>query len=858
MVVTLLAALMLSSLERGVSPVSASTESPSTSTGILEPAYWNDDNGSYTQHVIQAHDDYPSVPYYVIINPSSGPGDDQNSGILAMVEAFVAAGIKVLGYVNTADCDDSIATVEHAIDNYSSFYQTSGQTGIFFDNMAYSGTCSGTGGGSIISYYATLTEYAISHDGFKYTIGNPGVDVNPSFITSGTATVLNTFENRCLPKTVDGLLTNGTAYCAPYDNNGITGNDTSSCSLYYSNNTVETNGWHLCYPKEDFSFISYDQATLPSASTIAGWAQNVGLLYISDDGGGTGNCATPYIQPAGTCTSNSNYLKDEVQALAQIDGTDEGSGILQVNTENTAAAAVSGLEVYFAQKVFQTSGSCTNATCGEINQNMTMTSGGIASVEINGTQGLDYSVYAAGNTNCSFYEWGNDLGTSDPLTGVALSSSKLVLTAIYENNGDNTCPASTGGSSTITLENHASTSGTVSSSPYHITLSSFDAGSGSDRELIVGISANDEYATSVTFGGTSLTQLVSSFYNNDAELWGLTDPSGTENIVVTMSGATSVVVGAYELAGVSQSDPVPTTNSTYNLSSSSPSISLNTQYSNSWVIDQPSIWGGVTLGSPTCSQAWDVNVADEITGASSSTSTSSANTYGCSWTASDGGDLWDDVAIEVQASTTSSGGISEVNEINYVGTVSSSPYQVTVTDFNVGSGSDRLLLVGIAADDEYATTVKFGTTSLTKAVSSFYNNDAEYWYLTDPSGTENVVVTFDGPTSFSVGVVVLDGVSQSDPIPTTAYTHNTSPSSPSISITTHDADSWVLDDPSIYGSVSLSAPSGIQLWDGQWVDAITGAGSYTATTSAGSYTASWTASSGGELWDDVAIEVQAS
>jgi len=81
----------------------------------------------------------------------------------------------------------------------------------------------------------------------------------------------------------------------------------------------------------------------------------------------------------------------------------------------------------------------------------------------------------------------------------------------------------------------------------------------------------------------------------------------------------------------------------------SPEISLTTAYPNSWVIDSASVWGGVTLGSPACTQQWDINVPNRITAASSSTILTSPGTVTCGWTASPG-DQWDDVAVEVKAS----------------------------------------------------------------------------------------------------------------------------------------------------------------------------------------------------------------
>jgi hypothetical protein len=198
------------------------------------------------------------------------------------------------------------------------------------------------------------------------------------------------------------------------------------------------------------------------------------------------------------------------------------------------------------------------------------------------------------------------------------------------------------------IVNVASTSGSVSSSPYQITIPSFDVGAGSNRLLVVGVSANSNSVSSIEFvvggGSAYLTQAASSFYNNDAELWYLVNPTGTGNILVTFAGPTAAVVGAYAFAGVNQTDPIPTTAADYG--SGSPSISVTTQYANSWVLDLPSIWGGVMLGSPSCTQQWDVNVPNAITGASSSTIVASPGQATCGWTASNG-DSWDDVAIEI-------------------------------------------------------------------------------------------------------------------------------------------------------------------------------------------------------------------
>src|SRR5690242_17891366 len=111
----------------------------------------------------------------------------------------------------------------------------------------------------------------------------------------------------------------------------------------------------------------------------------------------------------------------------------------------------------------------------------------------------------------------------------------------------------------VTLSNHASNSSKLTTSPFTINLPSFNAGAGSDRLLVVGVEANNQSVNSVTFGGTALTKVAGSFHNQYSAFWYLKNPSGTGNIVVTMAGATQVVIGAYAFYGVDQSNPIPTT-----------------------------------------------------------------------------------------------------------------------------------------------------------------------------------------------------------------------------------------------------------------------------------------------------------
>jgi hypothetical protein len=207
---------------------------------------------------------------------------------------------------------------------------------------------------------------------------------------------------------------------------------------------------------------------------------------------------------------------------------------------------------------------------------------------------------------------------------------------------------STSTNTNIVLNNVQSTSGAASSSN-QITLSNFNANTGNNRLLLVGVSANNNSVTSITFGEIPLIRAVSTFHNNDAEFWYLVNPSGTANITVTMTGPTDAVVGAYGFSGTDQENPIATTATNYTTVNSSPTISLNTKYPNDWVLDLPSIYGGVTLGAHTCTQEWNDQVPNAITGASSSIEITFPAVVTCNWVASGSGDLWDDAAVELKS-----------------------------------------------------------------------------------------------------------------------------------------------------------------------------------------------------------------
>jgi hypothetical protein len=226
---------------------------------------------------------------------------------------------------------------------------------------------------------------------------------------------------------------------------------------------------------------------------------------------------------------------------------------------------------------------------------------------------------------------------------VSVPSSNPTLSGVV-----NSALGTISGSVGVVLNNVQSTSGPTSASNQMI-LSNFTVGAGNDKLLVVGISANNNSVSSVTFNGVPLVRTASSFQNNDAEFWYMAGPGSSGDVVVTMAGPTSAVVGAYAFSGVDQSNPIPTTATDHATSAGNPQITITTKYPNSWVLDLPSIYGSSTLGSPTCTQQWNDNVSGAITGASSSRVALYPAVVTCNWHASSG-DFWDDVAVEIKAS----------------------------------------------------------------------------------------------------------------------------------------------------------------------------------------------------------------
>ena len=169
----------------GFTLVPRATHAATSQVGMVIPLYTYPTDGTWTG-VVQAKQSHPNVPFIAVINPASGPGSSPDPNYVQGIRSLQTAGIKVLGYVDTAYAGDSISSVEANVDRYKTWY---GVDGIMFDDMPNQARHE--------AYYSTLNSYVHSLIPGSLTLGNPGTSVPASYI--GTLDVLNIYENNGYP-----------------------------------------------------------------------------------------------------------------------------------------------------------------------------------------------------------------------------------------------------------------------------------------------------------------------------------------------------------------------------------------------------------------------------------------------------------------------------------------------------------------------------------------------------------------------------------------------------------------------------------------------------------------------------------
>src|SRR5256712_683046 len=270
--------------------------------------------------------------------------------------------------------------------------------------------------------------------------------------------------------------------------------------------------------------ISYDGSAIPT---------NPSVITTDSTGGFTGSITVPSSSAAGTHTVQATDASNH-PASAQFTVTTtpvpaitlnptSGPAGTKVNISGSNFAANSGITISYDNNAVTTNpATITTTSIGSFTASITVPSSSGA-----GTHTVKATDASANSASASFTVTTTPVATislnpnSGPAgTTVAVTGSNFAansgITISYDNNVITTA---TSGSGTIQLDNKWTTSGTVSSSPYQITLP-VNVGTGGNRGLIVVVEANNAGASPVTYnGGPNMTKALAPLINNNAEIW---------------------------------------------------------------------------------------------------------------------------------------------------------------------------------------------------------------------------------------------------------------------------------------------------------------------------------------------------
>jgi hypothetical protein len=162
-------------------------------TGVLVPLYvypadvhanavWN--------RLIDVKRRFETVPFWVIVNPASGPGKEVDANYTKGIDRLVGAGCVVLGYVTTSYGKRPAEDVRADIDRWEKFYPRT--QGIFFDEMIYEDT------DAAAQQQVKLNRYAHNR-GYWPTVANPGTDTPGRYFATDAADVIVIHEAESWP-----------------------------------------------------------------------------------------------------------------------------------------------------------------------------------------------------------------------------------------------------------------------------------------------------------------------------------------------------------------------------------------------------------------------------------------------------------------------------------------------------------------------------------------------------------------------------------------------------------------------------------------------------------------------------------
>lgn len=204
---------------------------------ILVPAYFYPVPGSPWNQLIA---DAPRVPITAILNPGSGPGTFQDLTYVSTVNAFRAAGGRILAYVPTTYGARPAADVKADVDTYRGWYAIDG---VFLDETPSDNAP------AHLAYYADIYQFIKGRNAGYRVVMNPGTNAAEEYLSRPCADALVLYEN-------------GTGY-----------------------DSYATDSYVYRYGRARMAHLLYDVAgaAAMNARVDQALSRNVGLLFMTDD-----------------------------------------------------------------------------------------------------------------------------------------------------------------------------------------------------------------------------------------------------------------------------------------------------------------------------------------------------------------------------------------------------------------------------------------------------------------------------------------------------------------------------------------------------------------------------------------------
>jgi prepilin-type N-terminal cleavage/methylation domain-containing protein len=357
---------------------------------------------------------------------------------------------------------------------------------------------------------------------------------------------------------------------------------------------------------------------------------------------------------------------------------------------------------------------------------------------------------------------------------------------------DDTSSGSTDGGSSITIS--------------HTT-------SGTNLLMLVGVSFNNdntETVTSVTYNGVALTLKGTETNSDDArvEIWSLVAPdTGSHNVVITFSAALAQegVAGVMTFTGVDQTTPLGSFYSVQGDDTATASLDI-TSADGEFVYGVIAAEYDALTSDSGFDEQWNMSVDGTSTNGAGGTTNCGAATVPMSWSLvaeASPSNHWAIGGVSIKPTAT----VSETITYDAVSTGTASWTTTETFSHSIGSGSNRILVVGVTFEDcdDYpsVTWITYNGQPLTLIDSGQVisgngcGGRAELWYLLEadlPSaGAYNVVIGTSGTFDELVaGAISLENVAQQAPEASNSNS-NDAQTTISTNITTLTDGAWLVD-----------------------------------------------------------------